>query len=82
VLLAEEDGALLDVELDVRVGHDAARDTRAAPAQPRSSSRKTTTARPGLAERLDRLESGKDAERPVEAAPAPGTVSRCEPVQT
>ena len=64
-----ETWSLLDVQLDVgggQLGPSAMR--KRLPAHPRSSSRKTTTPRPGEPEPLDRLDPGDDAERPVEAA--------------
>ena len=61
---------LLDVPLDVSVRQSAA---PRLPARPLSWALKTTTPRPRRAERLDRLESGDDAEVPSKL-PAPGTV--------
>ena len=51
-------------------GQDAARDTRAAPGAAPLLVAEDDDDETGLAERLDRLEPGEDAERPVEAARA------------
>ena len=67
---AEERRALLDVQLDVCVGQDAGRDTRPAAGAAPLLVPEDDDAEPGQAERLDRLEPGDDAERPVEAAGA------------
>ena len=58
------------MQLDVRVGQDAARHARAAAGAAPLLVPEDDDAETGQAERLDRLEPGDDAERAVEAAGA------------
>ena len=62
-----EHGPLLDVQLEVGLGKPAGAAQALLPAQPRSSSRKATTAS-GTSSRLGQLEPGDDPEHAVEAA--------------
>ena len=78
---AEEHGALLDVQLDVGVGQDAARHARAAPGAAPLLVPEDDDAETGLPSASTASSPATTPSAPSKR-PAPGTVSRCEPVQT